>query len=117
MQLYDVTRQTCIVDELETAADARSRARGLIGHAALDAGQGMLIRPCRWIHMFGMGFPIDVLYVNKHWDVVAVTENLAVNRIDRPVLRAQFVVEIRAGDIRRTGVQVGDRLELRDLAT
>jgi hypothetical protein len=89
----------------------------LIGHPALDAGQGMLIRPCRWIHMFGMGFPIDVLYVNKHWDVVAVTENLAVNRIDRPVLRAQFVVEIRAGDIRRTGVQVGDRLELRDLAT
>ena len=67
--------------------------------------------------MFGMGFPIDVLYVNKHWDVVAVTENLAVHRIDRPVLRAQFVVEIRAGDIRRTGVQVGDRLELRDLAT
>jgi len=114
MRLYDLTRQTCIVDRLEIAADARSRARGLIGHAPLEAGQGMLIRPCRWIHMFGMGFPIDVLYVNKHWTVVAATENLGVNRIDRPVLRAQFVVEMKAGDIRRSGVQVGDRLELRD---
>jgi len=114
MRLYDVTRQTCVLDRLEIAADAPSRARGLIGHAPLEAGQGMLIRPCRWIHMFGMGFPIDVLYVNKHWTVVAATENLGVNRIDRPVLRAQFVVEMKAGDIRRSGVQVGDRLELRD---
>jgi uncharacterized membrane protein (UPF0127 family) len=114
MQLYDVTRQIRIVDELEIAADARSRARGLIGHPALTPGQGMLIRPCRWIHMFGMTFPIDVLYVDKHWDVVAVTESLGINRIDRPVLRAQFVVELGAGDIRRTGVRVGDRLELRD---
>lgn len=64
--------------------------------------------------MFGMAFPIDVLYVNKHWTIVAVTENLAINRIDRPVLRAQFVVELKAGDIRRMGAQVGDRLELRD---
>ncbi len=114
MQLYDVTHRIIIVDKLEIAADVQSRTRGLIGHAALDAGQGMLIRPCRWIHMFGMAFPIDVLYVDKRWTIVAMTENLAINRIDRPVLRAQFVVELRAGDIRRTGAQVGDHLELRD---
>jgi len=114
MQLYDVTRGILLVDKLEIAANAQSRARGLIGHATLAPGQGMLIRPCRWIHMFGMAFAIDVLYVDKRWKIVAVTENLAINRIDRPVLRAQFVVELRAGDIRRTGAQVGDRLELRD---
>jgi uncharacterized membrane protein (UPF0127 family) len=113
MRLYDLERQSMIVENLELATDGPSRARGLIGHAPLEPGQALLIRPCRWIHMFGMSFPIDVLYVSRDWRVVAITQNLACNRIDRPVLRAQFVVEMRAGEIARTGVQMGDHLELR----
>jgi uncharacterized membrane protein (UPF0127 family) len=114
MQIYAANRQCTIVDKLELATDAATRTRGLIGHAPLQAGQALLIRPCRWIHMFGMSFPIDVLYVNRQWRVVALTENLGVNHIDRPVLRAQFVIEMKAGDICRTGVAVGDQLELRE---
>jgi len=114
MQIVDLDRHSCIVDDLEMAGDVATRTRGLIGHPPLRPGQGLLIRPCRWIHMFGMAFPIDVLYVNRDWRVVAVTHDLSPNRIDRPVLRAQFVIEIKAGDIRRTGVQVGDRLALRE---
>ena len=113
MRIYDLNRQRLIVDALEIASDAASRARGLIGHCPLEPGQAMLIRPCRWIHTFGMSFPIDVLYVSKDWRVVALTENLPPNRIDRPVLRAQFVIEMKTGEIRRTGVAVGDRLEMR----
>ena len=113
MRIFDLDRQSSIVDDLEMADDVATRTRGLIGHQPLQPGQGMLIRPCRWIHMFGMTFPIDVLYVNRDWRVVAVTHGLLPNRIDRPVLRAQFVIEMKAGDIRRTGVQVGDHLELR----
>jgi uncharacterized membrane protein (UPF0127 family) len=113
MHIYDLDRQCTIIDQLELATEAATRTRGLIGHAPLEPGQALLIRPCRWIHMFGMSFPIDVLYVNKQARVVAITENLGINRIDRPVLRAQYVIEMRVGDIRRTGVAVGDRLELR----
>jgi hypothetical protein len=113
MKVYDLDRQCFVVEELEMATDVVSRARGLIGHQPLQPGQAMLIRPCRWIHMFGMSFPIDVLYVNKHWQVVALTHNLLPNRLDRPVLCAHFVIEMKAGDIARTGVAVGDRLELR----
>ncbi len=113
MKLYNIERQCSIVDDLEVAKDVRSRNRGLIGHRPLDLGQGMMIRPCRWIHTFGMSFPIDVIYVGQDWRVVALTNNLAPSRIDRPVLRARLVIEMMAGAIRRTGLAVGDCLELR----
>ena len=75
-------------------------------------GRGLWIVPSQGIHTIGMSFPIDVLYVNKHWRVVAVSENLRPRRIDRPVPHAWFVVEMAAGAIRHTGLKVGDRLEI-----
>ena len=114
MRLYDLDQQRFIVDSLEIAEALGARTRGLLGHEPLSFGQGMLIRPCRWIHTFGMSFPIDVLYVNKRWRIVAVSENLRPGRIDRPVPQAWFVVEMAAGAMRQAGLQVGDHLEIRD---
>jgi len=113
MRLFDVDRQRTIVEDLELAETRQARSRGLIGHAPLQAGQGMLIRPCRWIHTFRMSFPIDVLYLSRDWRVVSCSHDLPPNRIDRPVLRAQSVVELPAGTIRETGTKPGDQLELR----
>lgn len=113
MRLYDLDRHQTVVESLEIAESRSARSKGLIGHPPLEPGQGMLIRPSRWIHTFRMSFPIDVLYVNRDWRVVACTHALPPNRIDRPVLRAQFVVELSAGAIRETGVETGDRLETR----
>jgi len=115
MRLYDLDQQRSIVDNLENAEALGARTRGLIGHAPLRLGQGMLIRPCRWIHTIGMGFPIDVLYVNKRWRIVAVSENLRPGRIDRPVPRAWFVVELAAGAIREACIRVGDLLEVQNV--
>ena len=112
MRVYDINQQCSIMDQVEVAEDLGDRTRGLLGHQPLGFGQGMLIRPCRWIHTFGMPFAIDVLYVSKDWRIVAVSENLRPMRIDRPVLRAWFVIEMAAGAIRHAGLKVGDHLEL-----
>ena len=113
MELYSVEQQRAIVDHLELAADVRSRTRGLIGHPSLSPGQGLMIHPCRWIHTFGMSFPIDVIYVGREWRIVALSENLRPRRVDRPVLRAHFAVEMAAGAIHRMGLRVGEHVELR----
>jgi len=115
--IHDLDRQRTIIDHLEIAESLHERGRGLLGHRPLELGEGMLIRPCRWIHTFGMSFPIDVIYVSRDWRIVAVSESLRPRRIDRPVLRAWFVVEMAAGAIRYTGIAVGDRLELRPRPT
>jgi hypothetical protein len=101
-----------VVEELEVSEAMGKRTRGLIGHAPLKPGQGMVLRPCRWIHMFGMSFAIDVLYVNRRGRIVAVSENLRPNRIDRPVLQAAYVVELPSGAIRNAGLHVGDSVQV-----
>ena len=116
MRLYDVNQQRSIVDKLEVAEAMGARTRGLLGHEPLRFGQGMLIRPCRWIHTFGMSFPIDVLYVSKRWRIVAVSENLRPGRIDRPVPQAWFVIEMAAGAIRDANLKVGDLLEIQEVS-
>lgn len=113
MKLYHVDRKCPIVHNLEVAGDVRSRTRGLIGHPPLESGQALMIPQSRWIHTFGMSFPIDVVYVDKKWCIVALTENLPPRRIDHPVLRAQAVIEMAPGEIRRLGLKLGDHLELR----
>jgi len=114
MRLYDAGSQRLILPDLEVATTSRARTRGLLGHTPLRMGQGLLIRPCSWIHTFGMGFTIDVLYVARDGRIVACAENLRPGRFDRPVLRSRWVVEMPAGAIRYYGVAVGDRLEVRE---
>jgi uncharacterized membrane protein (UPF0127 family) len=113
MKLYHLERQRPIVEHLEVAEDPGSRRRGLIGHLPLTRGQGLLIRPSCWVHTFGMGFPIDIAYLGKDGRVLAVSENLAPNRIGRPVLGARCVVEMAAGAVQQMGLKVGDHLEIR----
>jgi uncharacterized membrane protein (UPF0127 family) len=112
MRLCRSDRLQVIVGDVEVADSVRSRSRGLIGHAPLELNQALLIKPVRWIHTFGMSFPIDILYLNKEGRVVACSENLTPRRIDRPVLRARMALEMAAGAIRHHGVKVGDRLEI-----
>jgi uncharacterized membrane protein (UPF0127 family) len=113
MRLYHLAGQRVVVENLELAEDSTSRRRGLIGHTPLAQRHGLLIRPCRWVHTFGMSFPIDVVYLDREWRVVALTENLVPNRIGPPVLQAQCVVEMAAGAVGQAGLAVGDQLEVR----
>ncbi len=113
-RLYNVTRNQTLVDDLEIAESVSARKRGLLGHPPLSLREGMLIRPCRWIHMFGMKFAIDVVYLDHRGKVVAFTESIAPRRIDRPVLNAHSAVEMAAGAIRHHGIRKGDVLEVRE---
>ncbi len=113
MTLYHKERECLIVNNLEIAGDIRSKTRGLIGHPPLEPGQALMIPGSRWIHTFSMSFPIDVIYIDKKGRIVALTENLPPRRIDRPVLRAQAVIEMAAGEIHRLALKVGEHLELR----
>jgi uncharacterized membrane protein (UPF0127 family) len=40
------------------------RFRGLMGREALPAGEGLILRPCRAVHMRGMAFPLDVVFLD-----------------------------------------------------
>jgi uncharacterized membrane protein (UPF0127 family) len=89
------------------------RMRGLMGRRGLPSGEGMLLRPAPGIHTAFMRFPIDALFLDRDLRVLDIREQLPPWRVASE-RRARAVLELAAGESARCGVQVGDRLELRD---
>jgi uncharacterized membrane protein (UPF0127 family) len=93
-----------------------SRARGLLGKR-LGEGEGLLIRPCRAVHMFGMSYPIDVAFLDAGSRVVATYADLRPGRMTRFHRSAETALELPAGQLARTGTCVGDRLTITSTLT
>ncbi len=85
--------------------------KGLLGRNSLDDGEGLLIRPCKGIHTFGMKFPIDAVFLNKNNRVIAISKNILPNRMTRIYLSASSVIELTAGTAEATAINIGDEVE------
>jgi uncharacterized membrane protein (UPF0127 family) len=85
------------------------RIRGLIGRGDLKEGEGIVLRPSWSVHTFFLRRPIDVVFVDADQIVVRVVEPLPPRRW-ATCRSAHDVVELRAGECRRTGIVVGQRL-------
>lgn len=91
-----------------------SRFAGLLFSPPLQDGEGLLITPCNSIHMFGMKFPIDVVFFDAQWRVVGVVEAIAPGQISRMYGGAKSCLELKCGAIASSGTQVGDQFEVSD---
>ncbi len=112
VRVHNSTRGVDLATRARVAETFWTRLRGLIGRASLEPGEGLVILPCKGVHMWFMRFPIDVLYVGADDTVVDVDEELAPWRLGRPRARSRYVVELPAGTVRATGTRVGDILIL-----
>lgn len=74
-----------------------SRFMGLMGLPSLPEGHCLILSPCNNIHSFFMRFPIDVIYLDKTFNVLRATRGLKPWHIDRPCLAARHVLELPAG--------------------
>lgn len=88
-----------------------SRAIGLMFKSEMPDYDGILIKPSNSIHTFWMKFSIDVIFLNKELEVIKVFENLKPWRMTLPYLRANQVLELRAGTLNGR-IKKGDHLEM-----
>jgi len=95
---------------LRVAATICSRAKGLLGRAALPPGEGLLIRPCKGVHTFLMKFPIDVVFLDKNNRIIETVENLQPQRMTRVWLRSAGVIELPAGTVSASESVVGNEV-------
>jgi uncharacterized protein len=109
-KLINRTRDLVLVSQCELATTLLGRARGLLGHAPLTAGQGMLISPCQSIHTFFMSFPIDVAFLNRDLRIVHIIPSMPAWRLSPHLFKAHSVLELPAGVLAATGSSVGDEL-------
>jgi len=70
----------------------------------------MLLKTHFGIHTFGMGYPIDVLVLDKKNNVAAMKKNVKPNRIFLWNPKFQTVIELPAGTIKKTKTQLQDKL-------
>jgi uncharacterized protein len=87
------------------------RFRGLGGRGALLPGEGLLLRPCRAVHMMRMKFPLDVAFLDAGNHVVATYGSLPPGRWTRWHRNAQAALELPAGTLAATGTRTGDLVE------
>ena len=114
VRALNVTRETIIAERVEVAGTSETRRRGLLGRTGLEAGTGLWLVPCEWVHMFGMKFPIDIVVLNKKDVVVGVQEALRPGRIGKLFWGAHSTLELPVGAIRASGTAKGDRIAWED---
>jgi hypothetical protein len=100
-----------VCDRCEIAEGLFARMRGLLGRTELPAGHGMLINPAPSVMTYFMRFPIDVVFLDRDWQVVRIVPRLGPWRV-AGARRAVAALELPAGTAERCGLQVGDELEL-----
>lgn len=76
-----------------------SRLIGLMGHQAPPRGKGLLIRPCKSIHMYFMKFAIDAVFLDRNFYIVKLIRNLEPGKIICPVPDAWQVLEVESGTL------------------
>lgn len=87
-----------------------TRLRGLIGRPPLEPGEGLMIVPCRGVHMYGMRYPIDVAFAEPGGEVVALYRGLAPGARTKWHGEARLAVELPMGTLADTDTRLGDRL-------
>ena len=113
MRLLRVVNQRGSVvlgDRILHADSWLTRLRGLLGRPAPGPGEGLMLTPCRSVHMFGMRYPIDVAFLDRDGVVVATYPGLPPGAGTSWHRRAQHALELPSGALAATGTSVGDRL-------
>jgi uncharacterized membrane protein (UPF0127 family) len=82
-----------------------ARLRGLALRRHPPDGWALLFPRCRSVHTFGMRFPIDIVFLNRHGWPIAIARAVKPGRVVTH-RRAAAVIETAAGDADRHFVVV-----------
>lgn len=98
-----------VCERVYVADRAHRRMRGLLGRKYLRQGEGMVLRPGWSIHTAFMRFPIDAIFLDADQVVIRIEHEVGPWRTVS-CRGAREVVELAAGESRRRGIEVGDRV-------
>ena len=101
-----------LADQLRPAHTHWTRLRGLLGTRRLEPGHGLWIKPSNQVHMFGMRYSIDVVFLDDDGRALRLVHALQPNRISPRVPGASSVLELPAGTLERAGLAEGARIEI-----
>jgi hypothetical protein len=113
VSVHNQTRASVLCPRCGVADNIVLRIRGLLGRQSLAPDEGLLIVPCPSIHMFGMKFSIDAVFITRDYVVTDVVRALAPGKMYAAKShhgKAHAVIELSVGAIDASGTQLGDQL-------
>lgn len=114
LRVVNQTRQQTVATSAKWARTLLSRLRGLLWGPPLLRGQGLYLVPCQSIHMIGMTFPIDAIFVDRQGKVVGLVKDIQPWRVSEFYWNAFGCLELPSGTIDATGTTCGDQLRFDD---
>ena len=110
VRAWNATRSVELGDRVAVADTHWTRLRGMLGRSEPESGEGLLLRPCRAVHMYGMRFPLDVAFLTEDGRVVGLYPHLPPSRRSRVHRDASAALELPAGRLAETGTEIGDEI-------
>ena len=86
------------------------RLRGLMLKKELPSATGLLLAPCNSVHMCFMRFAIDVVYMDKEFNIIKIVKHLRPWTGISMCKNAWAAMEMTAGETERCGLAVGQKL-------
>lgn len=87
-----------------------ARLRGMLGRPEPIPGEGLLLTPCRSIHMYGMSYSLDVAFLDVKGAIIAMYPSLFPGSRTRWHRKAVHALELPVGALADSGAAVGDVL-------
>jgi uncharacterized membrane protein (UPF0127 family) len=96
-----------LAEDVRKATAFWSRFRGLMFTRVLPPEAALHIVPCQSIHTYFMKYSIDVLYLDKHDQVIGIDKELRPGKIGRMLRNTVSVIELPSGRISETDTSIG----------
>jgi len=100
----------CLIPRVRRTVNALERMRGLLGRPPLADGEGLLIVPCPSVHTLFMGYPVDLVFLDRNWRVLRLVESLPPWRMTG-CRGARMTLELPAGSLVDLRLSLGDALQ------
>jgi hypothetical protein len=97
--------------EISVADTFFSRLKGLLGTKSLAEDQGLLLCNCNSVHMLGMRYALDIVYLDKAGAILKIIENLRPWQVSF-CWPARDTLEVKSGTIQRLNWKIGQQLRL-----
>lgn len=118
-------KQVCLKDScftMEVAETPNQQAKGLMYRQSLGEKEGMLFvfsKPdLHGMWMKNMNFSLDMIWLNSSYEITEMRENIApcqsINCSSYGTVSASmYVLEFPAGTIKKIGLKIGDKINLK----
>jgi uncharacterized protein len=109
-RLICAENKQCLIPKVFRTTNFIERMRGLLFKPPLKTDEALLITSCNSVHMFGMTYPIDLIFLDKNGVILKLVNQLQPWRISS-CLKANMVVELPENSLKNMYISNGQQLE------